>query len=97
HLGGALGRALGVGGGIVAAGPLHGGRQQRRLAERQLAGWLVEVALRGGLDAVGAAPEVHPVEVERQDLLLRELGLQPDRQDQLLHLAANALGGGQEE
>ena len=93
----ALGGAVAVGGGIVARGTFHRGRQQGRLAERQLGCGLVEVALRGGLDAVSAAAEVHPIKIEREDLLLGELGLQPDRQDQLLGLPPDALGRCEEE
>ena len=51
-------------------------------------GGLGEVALGRGLDPEGAGAEIDPVEVDGEDLLLAELGLEPDGVDQLLQLAA---------
>ena len=45
HHGRPLGRPVAVGGGVVAGRPLHGRRQQRRLAEGEVGRRLVEVAL----------------------------------------------------
>ena len=87
HDGGAARGAVGGGHRRIARRALHHPGQQRALAQGQLRGGLVEIALRGGLDAVGAGAEIDPVQVELEDLLLGELGLQPDRQDQLLGLA----------
>ena len=61
--------------------------QQRRLREGQLLGGGVEVVAGSRLDAVGAGAEIDAVQVEREDLVLVELGLQPDREGQLLQLA----------
>lgn len=46
-----------------------------------------EITVGGGVDAKGTGAEINPVEVEFEDLLLGQLGLQPDRQDDLLDLA----------
>ncbi len=51
----------------------------------------------GGLDPIGAGAEIDPVQIEGEDLLLGELGLQPHRQHQFLGLAPGGLGGGQEQ
>ena len=68
--------ALGVGVGRGRAGVGRPGRadqagQVGRLGQRQRADVLVEVGLRRGLDAVGAAPEVDGVQVAVEDLGLR--------------------------
>ena len=97
HHGGAAGRPVGGRDGAVARGPLHHAGQQGRLADGELRRRLVEIALRGGLDPIGAAAEIDPVQIELENLLLGEFQLQPDGQDQLLSLAAIGLGRGQEE
>ena len=76
---------------------LHRAGQQGRFADAELRGRLIEEALGRGVDAGGAAAEIDPVQIERQDLLLGELPLQPHRQHQLLHLAPDRPGGGQEQ
>jgi hypothetical protein len=60
---------------------------QRRLLQVQLGCRRVEVQLRRGLDAVGAAPEVDGVEVAVEDRALVELSLDLDREDRLLELS----------
>ncbi len=62
--------------------------QQRRLGEVDVAHRLAEVVARRLLAAVAAVPVVDLVQVEREDLLLRQLLRQLARQDDLLHLAA---------
>jgi len=53
--------------------------------------------LRRRLDPIGAGAEIDPVQIEGQDLLLGEFHLQPDRQHQFLHLAAQVLVRRQEQ
>ncbi len=86
-----------VGNGAVARRGLQHACQEGRLADRKLGSGLVEIALGGRLDAVGAGAEIDPVEIQRQDLLLRELGFQPNGQHQLLGLAVHVLGWRQEQ
>lgn len=47
---------------------------------------MAEVRLRGGFDAVGAAPEVDRVEVGAEDLLLGQLPVDLNGHDRLLEL-----------
>ena len=56
--------------GIVARRGLGDRGQRRRLGHVEVADRLAEVALGGGLDAVGAVAEVDLVEVELEDLVL---------------------------
>ncbi len=86
-----------VGHRAVARRRLQHSGQQGGFAHRELGRGLVEIALRGGLDPVGAGAEIDPVEIEREDLLLGELRLQPKGQHQLLGLAVHVLGRRQEE
>ena len=53
---------------------------------------MAEVRLRGGLDAVGAAPEVDRVEVGAEDLLLGQLPVDLNGHDRLLELAQVGAG-----
>ena len=46
---------------------------------------------------VGAAAEVHPIEVELENVRLVEAQLQPQRQHQLLELAHQGALGGEED
>ena len=64
----------------------HAG-QRRRLRQRHVARRPAEIAVRRGVHAIGAGAEIDPVEIEREDLLLRQAHLQPHGQDHLLHLA----------
>ena len=67
--------------------------QQRRLGQVDLLHRLAEVVARRLLAAVAAVAVIDLVEVEREDLLLRQLLGQPAREDDLLHLALHrALG-----
>jgi hypothetical protein len=94
------GPAFGPGGVVeraVVRRALHHAGQEGRLTDGEVLGGFVEVAMGGGLDAVGAGAEIDPVQIEREDLLLGELGLEPHRQDQLLHLAADVLIVAEEE
>jgi hypothetical protein len=77
----------------IARRGLEQAGQKRGLADRQLFGALVEIALRGGLDAIGAGAEIDPVQIEGEDLVLGEFHLQPDGQHQLLDLALHVLVG----
>src|SRR3569833_2900364 len=81
----------------VARRPFHQPRVQGRFADGELGGGLVEVALGGRFDAVGAFAEIDPVEIEGEDFLLGKLGLQPHRLNQLLHLAPDVLVGAEEQ
>lgn len=56
---------------------------------------LAEVHVRGGADAVRAVTEIDVVEIDREDLGLRQLALEANREDQLLHLAAVLLRFGE--
>ena len=87
HGRGALARAGRIDRRGVARRRLEQAGQQRRLGQRDLGGGLAEVAPGGGVDAVGAGAEIHPVEIQGQDLVLGQMALEPDRQQQLLHLA----------
>ena len=66
-------------------------------ADLHLARRLAEIALRGGLDAVGAGAEIDAVEIELENLVLAELALEPEREHQLLHLAPERALLGQEQ
>ena len=66
-------------------------------AMRHLARGLAEIALRGGVDAIGACAEIDAVEIELENLGLGELALEPERQHQLLQLAREGALLGQEQ
>ncbi len=61
--------------------------EHRRLGEVHVARRFAEIVLRGGVDAERAAAHIGAVEIELEDLVLRQVGLQPYRQVGLLHLA----------
>ena len=71
--------------------------QQRRLPDVQLGHRLAEVRAGGGLDAVGAVPEVDLVQVHLEDPVLRVPPLQLEREHGFLHLALEALVRREEE
>ena len=79
-----------VGEGIVLDGRLHEAREERGLQVVQLGGRLGEVALRGGLHAVGDGAEGSDVQVAREDLVL---GLSLFQGQRVLDLAQLTLGG----
>ena len=76
---------------VQARGVQHGG-EHGRLAHRELARALVEVGLRRRLRPVGAVAEVHGVQVLREDLVLRELLLDLDREQGLADLLLDRAG-----
>ena len=105
-------RRLGVEHRVVFGGGLDDPRQQRRLPGLELlhaqrlprqaaplvVGLLAEVGLRRRLDPVGPVAEVDRVQVLREDLQLRPVVGQPERQrglPQLLHERAALLRSGQ--
>ena len=61
--------------------------QHRGFGEVHVARGLVEVVLRGRVDAEGAAAHIGAVEIELEDLVLGEPRLEPDREERFLHLA----------
>ena len=63
---------------------------ERRLRQRHLARGLSKQMLRHGLDAVHARAQIHAVQVELQDLLLRQLRFDEEREPRFLQLAAVA-------
>ena len=73
---------------VVLRRRLHQAGDQRRFGHVEVARVLVEVALRGGLDAVALVPVVDLVQVHLQDLVLGELLVQLIGQDDLARLAA---------
>ena len=81
---------LGVRQWIVLDGGLNEAREERGLKIVQLRRRLGEVALRGGLHAVGDRTEGSDVEVARENLIL---GLGLFQRQRVLHLAELTLGG----
>src|ERR671913_1281566 len=57
---------------------------------------MAEESPRSGVDAVGSAAEIDPVEIKLEDLVLRELAFNGERQDRFLDLAAERAAVGQE-
>ena len=72
---------------VVPARGLRQPRQERCLRDREVAHVDVEEGPRRRRDAVGPGAEVDLIEIEVEDVVLRELGLEPEREDELLHLA----------
>lgn len=83
----ALEIVLGVTDGVVLRRGFRDCRQRGAFDERQLVERLAEVGLRGRLDAVAVLRQIDDVEVHLQDFFLRELGLDVDGAENLLHLA----------
>ncbi len=82
HVGpGARAPPVGVLVGAVEVRPLGHAGQKCRLRHAELAHRFAEVAARGHLDAVGAAPEIDAVEVEFENAGLREDVLKPRGHD----------------
>ena len=71
----------------VARRRLEQAGEHRRLGQVDVLDRLAEVELGRRFDAEGAAAHVGAVEIELQDLLLGEIGLQPEREEGLLDLA----------
>ena len=78
---------------IVDLGAADDAGEIRRLREGQLRCGLGEVGLGGGLDAVRAAAEVDRVEIVVEDLLLRELVLEPHREERFRQLSVHRARG----
>ena len=72
---------------VVERRGLRNAHKRCRLGKREIRGILREVALRRGLDAVGAVTVVDGVEVHEQNLVFRVLLLKLHRQVHLAHLA----------
>ena len=83
----ALLRLVGVDGGVPRGGCGDDGREERRLGQGQLIGAVPEVGLGGSVDAVGATTKVDRVHVGADNLVLRLLTVDLDRQDGFLELA----------
>ncbi len=66
---------------------LEQSRQHRGFREVDVARRLVEVEMRRAVDAEGAAAHIGAIKIEFQDFILAEPGLQPDREERLVHLA----------
>ncbi len=82
----------GAGGGQVDVRRVAGRRleqagEQRCLGQADVLHRLAEVELRRRLDAERAAAHIGAVEIELQDLVLGEIGFQPQRQEGFLDLA----------
>src|SRR6185295_10359686 len=71
-------------------GRLDQARDDRRLGHRKLGRAVAEEAARGGVDAIGAAAEIDAVEVELENLVLREAPFERHRQYRLAQLAGEA-------
>ncbi len=93
--------ALRMAEGIEAVGPLNDAGQQRALGQIELAHILAEVGLRGLAESVdgkaAALAQVDLVGVHLEDLLLVEAVFELERDDDLDHLALDALLGREKE
>ena len=74
---------------------LHQPGEHRRFTQRQLFGFGIEIDARSGADAIGAIAEIDARQVARQDLVLAQPRLQPQRDDDFLQLALDAAVGRQ--
>ena len=75
---------------VIGRGRLRQASQQRRLGQGQIFGRLVEIELRGRLDAVGQVAVVDLVEVDLQNGVLGIAACDLSRQDGLFDLAGDA-------
>ncbi len=82
---------------IVPTRRLGESSQKRRLTEAQVGGRSAEVEPGGGFDPDGALAERHPVQVLLEQLLFREVKIEPDRPGQLAELATPVPGRSAEE
>ena len=76
---------------------LEQARQHRRFGQRDVAHRLAEIKLRSRLDAIVAAAKIGAVEIELEDFLLAQPRLDPQRQEGLMHLAADGALGREEQ
>ena len=65
----------------------HQARKHRGFRQRNVLRGFSEIALRRGLDAIGAGTEINPVEVELENLGLGMLALQPEREFDFLQFS----------
>ena len=72
---------------VIFIGELRDADDRRRLGDAQLAYGLAEVALGRGLDAVAAVTKINLVEIRLENFLLRVVLLEPQRAEDLCHLA----------
>ena len=72
-------------------------REHRGLGDPHLLGGLAEIALRRGVDAVGAGAEIDAVEIELENFGLGEFALEPERQHHFLQLAPERALLGEEQ
>ena len=72
-------------------------RQHRGFRDRDVPGGFAEIALRRGLDAIGAGTEIDAVEIELENFVLGVLALQPQRKLHFLQLARHRPFLGQEQ
>lgn len=85
------GAALGVGDDVEGAGGVEEGGEVGALGGGEVGGVLAVVGLGGGLDAVGVAAEVTGVQIPLQDVVLRLLATEFDRDEELLDLPFDRL------
>ncbi len=92
-----LGRAVALAERMIVVRRLRQRGEVGHLRNRQLVHRLVEVEQRRGGDPIGAHAEIDLVEIELEDLLLREGALDLHRQQRLLDLAGHGQLVGQQE
>ena len=97
HAVGALSCHGRVGGRRIPGGRLQEAREQGGFNDGHVARRLGEEPSRRRLDTVRSGAEVHPVEVQLQDVAFAEAHLQPQRQHQFLELASPCALGAQEQ
>ena len=83
--------------GVQPRGGLGQGGQQGRLRQVQAGGGLAEPHPAGRLHPIGPAAEIGAVEIEGEDLVLAQHGLDPQGQGRFLQLAGQGLVRGQED
>ena len=88
---------VGVGYRVVVRGALRHAGKYCHLTESEILKLLVEVEVRGSLDAVRLVAEPDLVEIKLEDLLLREDLLDVDGDEDFLDLALDGLLVGEEE
>jgi hypothetical protein len=71
---------------IELGGCLQKARDQRRLVQRYPGRRLAEIASGRRIDPVGAGPQIDPVQIDREDLVLGKAPLEPQGEQDLLHL-----------
>ena len=81
---------------VIHRQPDHPG-DQRRLWDGQIFRMLADVEPRRRFDSVRAVSEVHLIRVQLEDLILREVLFDVDRQEHLVDFAGPALFGSQED